>query len=262
LHCFASAARTAKHRHGLARARPDSPDFRPLHFATRTAAQTTRTFRCVPTDRKLADRRERACAARKSKIQRPRRSAYRPRPAIAREAAHGQDIGNNRESGQLSLRCSPKNFTVASAARICAKQSALTLKIRQWADTSSISLRAGHLTANPTPVAVQPPATPPDSRGVSINGRAQPRRARTNPRPRELDFGSAGGWHEGTADTTLLSDRRCGSRLRGWASALLPGSRTRDVICKAAPMPYPKGSPRHRVPDVSPRDNTPDGPVH
>jgi hypothetical protein len=38
---------------------------------------------------------------------------------------------------------------------------------------------------------------------------------------------------------------------------MLPGSRTRDVICKAAPMPYPKGNPRHRVPAVSPRDTRP-----
>ena len=38
---------------------------------------------------------------------------------------------------------------------------------------------------------------------------------------------------------------------------MLPGSRTRDVICKAAPMPYPKGNPLHRVPAVSPRDTRP-----
>ena len=34
----------------------------------------------------------------------------------------------NRESGQLSLRCSPWIFILASAARACAKQSALTQK--------------------------------------------------------------------------------------------------------------------------------------
>ena len=38
---------------------------------------------------------------------------------------------------------------------------------------------------------------------------------------------------------------------------MLPGSRTRDVICKAAPRPYPKGNPRPVVPAVSPRDTRP-----
>jgi hypothetical protein len=48
----------ARHRHGLARARPDSPTFRPLHSATRTALQAPRTFRCVPTVANCRDRRE------------------------------------------------------------------------------------------------------------------------------------------------------------------------------------------------------------
>ena len=118
-----------------------------------------------------------------------------------------------RESGQLSLRCSPWNFILASAARTGAKQSALTPNHRQWADTTAISLRA-RLRCSPCCPCRTSPDAPPDGRGVSIDGRAQTRRARTNPRPRELKFGSAGG----------LSCR------------MLPGSRTRDVICKAAPF--------------------------
>src|ERR1019366_5051429 len=64
----ADAWHRARHRHGSARARPDSPDFRPLHSATRTVPQATRTFRCVPTDRKLPRPAERACAARNGRI--------------------------------------------------------------------------------------------------------------------------------------------------------------------------------------------------
>ena len=131
-----------------------------------------------------------------------------------------------RESGQLSLRCSPWNFILASAARTGAKQSALTPNHRQWADTTAISLRA-RLRCSPCCPCRTSPDAPPDGRGVSINGRAQSRRARTNPGHAKLKFGSAGG----------LSCR------------MLPGSRTRDVICKAAPfsvsqrVPPTNGSP-------------------
>ena len=68
-------------RHGLARARPDSPSFRPLHSATRTALQATRTFRCIPTVANCRDRRERRALPR----------------------------WKFRESGQLSFRCATRN---------------------------------------------------------------------------------------------------------------------------------------------------------
>jgi len=75
------------------------------------------------------------------------------------------------------------------------------------------------------------------------------RRRRDRTRHAKLNLGSAGGGHEGPAGATLLGGRRCGSHLRGWAPALLPGSHTRDVICKAAPFaasqrePSANGSP-------------------
>ena len=186
------------HRHGLARAQPDSPAFRPLHSATRTALQATRTFRCVPTDRKLPRQAKTTCAPEEAKW--PRCSAYRPRPAIIVRAASFRSVS------------APKSLPLRETVRPHSKN-------RQWADTSAISLRA-RLRCSPCCPCRTSPDAPPDGRGVSINGRALSRRARTNPGHAKLNFGSAGG----------LSCR------------MLPGGRTRDVICKAAPMPYPAGA--------------------
>jgi hypothetical protein len=49
------------------------------------------------------------------------------------------------------------------------------------------------------------------------------------PRPRKFNIGSADGWHEGTADATLLTS------LRGWASALLPGRHTTHIVRLVVP---------------------------
>ena len=54
---------------------------------------------------------------------------------------------------------------------------------RQWADTPAISLRA-RLRCAPCCPCRTPPDAPPDHRGVSINGRALPRRARRIPATR------------------------------------------------------------------------------
>jgi hypothetical protein len=64
----ADAWHRARHRHGSARARPDSPDFRPLHSATRTARRLRGRFAAFRRIGNYRDRRERACAARSGKI--------------------------------------------------------------------------------------------------------------------------------------------------------------------------------------------------
>src|ERR1035437_8478829 len=64
----ADAWHRARHRHGSARARPDSPDFRPLHSATRTARRLRGRFAAFRRIGNYRDRRERACAARSRKI--------------------------------------------------------------------------------------------------------------------------------------------------------------------------------------------------
>jgi len=63
----------------------------------------------------------------------------------------------------------------------------------------------------------------------------------------QFNFGFADGWHEGTADATLLT------LLRGWASALLPGSHTTHIVrlVAHASLPHKFFSCRH-----SPRAGT------
>jgi hypothetical protein len=92
--------RRAKHRHGLARARPDSPALRPLHSATRTALQATRTFRCIPTVANCRDRRERRALPR----------------------------WKFRESGQLSFRCATRNSPPSLQKRQWADTSFIRLR--------------------------------------------------------------------------------------------------------------------------------------
>lgn|GEM_PF-5568690 len=165
-------------RHGLARARPDSPALRPLHSATRTALQATRTFRCIPTVANCRDRRERRALPR----------------------------WKFRERGQLSFRCATRN-------------SPPSLQKRQWADTSFIRLRAVLRCAPLFPLphfARRSAGWPRSQRKPRSRWRDSP----DEPRPRKFNIGSADGWHEGCE----------------------PGSHTRAVICKAAPMPYPAGA--------------------
>src|ERR1019366_145338 len=189
----------AKPRHGLARARPDSPALRPLHSLPHSATPTPQDAFARSDGHKLP-----------------------------RQAGNGRALPRlkNRESGQLSLWCSPWNFILQVRLAPTRNSPPSLQNHRQWADTSAISLRA-RLHCSPCCPCRTPPDAPPDGRGVSINGRALPRRARTNPGHAKLNFGSAGG----------LSCR------------MLPGSRTRDVICKAAPfsvsqrVPPTNGSP-------------------
>ncbi len=65
----------------------------PLHSVS--FSQTSIPLHCVPTAANCRDRQRQRCAQR---FQRPRCSAYRPRPAIGREATPGQTIG-------ISPRC-------------------------------------------------------------------------------------------------------------------------------------------------------------
>jgi hypothetical protein len=73
---------------------------------------------------------------------------------------------------------------------------ALTTKNRQWADTTAISLRA-RLRCSPCCPCRTSPDAPPDGRGVSIDGRALPRRARTNPGHANLTLALRADCHAG-----------------------------------------------------------------
>ena len=160
---FAGAASTAKHRHGLSRARPDSPGLRPLHYIPFQFRRLH--FHSIAFRRPQAAETggKRACATR--------------RKSKGREASPGHDIGNNRESGHFPTAPLRK---LRFADR---KTSALTPNYRQWADTSAISLRA-RLRCHPCCPCRTPPDAAPVGRGVRIDGRALSRRARTNPATR------------------------------------------------------------------------------
>src|ERR1019366_5601479 len=132
--------------HGLTRQISDRST--PLHEPFRRLHGRFAAFRRIGIYR---DRRKGRALPETAGFQKPRCPAYRP------------DIGNSgHPQGLRAASFRPRHFAaLCSAAR---KMSALTPNYRQWADTSSISLRAGHLTANPAPVAVQPPVAQTDGK--------------------------------------------------------------------------------------------------
>ena len=88
-------------RQASARFRPrtmtDSPALHPLHSTAAIRKQrrsAIASFRRPQTGETVRKRRARP----KKGFQRPRCSAYRPRPAIARDASHGQDTAIRREA--------------------------------------------------------------------------------------------------------------------------------------------------------------------
>ena len=76
-------------------------------------------------------------------------------------------------------------------------------------------------------------------------------------RPGEMLLALRRRWHEGTADTTLLTS------LRGWVSALLARIGTQEMLSIMPPIAVSRWrvNPRQWVPAVSPRDTATDGPV-
>jgi hypothetical protein len=227
---------------------PDSPAFRPLHSISLQLRRSpvrlapAFPFHCVPTATNSRDRRE-----------------HRALP-------NGVQAPPARESGQLSHRCRAGKLYIGKCGSHRRETVRPHSKNRQWADTTAISLRARFALRPCRPCGTHPDA-PPDGkcvlpggpcgthRGVSINGRAQPRRARTNPMLARAAR---------TAKTKLWLCGRLTCRM-------LPGSHTRDVICKAAPfsvsqrVPPANGSPpssRRSGQCCKHRLAPPDGPVH
>ena len=144
-------------RHGLARARPDSPALRPLHSATRTRFAGDADVSLHSDGHK------------------------QPRQA-------GTYV---RCPGGNSVRAASFRFAVASR-----KQSALTPNYRQWADTSFIRLRAVLRCATLFPLphfARRSAGWPRSQRKPRSRWRDSP----NEPRPRKFNIGTADGWHEG-----------------------------------------------------------------
>ncbi len=159
------------------------------------------------------DRREPACAPRRSKI--PKAARLRPAKTKA-----------------LTVRAASFHFTALheTVRTHCER--------RRWADTSSLRLRA-RLRCAPVALAAlrrtASASTEESAKWLRANATAPGK----TPIGAKLNFGSAAGWHEGTADATLLSGRRCGSHLRGWASALLPGLHTTHIVCLVIRSSFP-----------------------
>jgi hypothetical protein len=153
--------------------------------------------------------------------------AARLRPAkkseLARDAAHGQNIGitargcacrrgrgSNREIG---------HFRTASISQATLRRTETTdltladqfcLTPRRQAAGRSAERALAPIASQPTPYALPSWSQRIGCRaGATTPGTMRPRRKLKSPARR--------GWHEGTADATLLT------ALRGWASALLPG---------------------------------------
>jgi hypothetical protein len=189
-----------KSRHGLARARPDSPALRPLHSNRSSPAFRRNNIGSMPG----------LCS-------------FVPRPQTAETGGKRRALPKRKQAPPVVSTAIFRPLHSAGAPFHCSEKCPTSLRRQIWSDTSAISLRAGRLTAPRYPCGRRADA-PPDGkcshRGVSAN-RARAGATRPNePRPRIGNAGSADGCHAGCE----------------------PGSRTRAVIFKAAPMPYPAGA--------------------
>ena len=135
-----------------------------------------------------------------------------------REASPGQDLGNSREPGQLSL---------LRQCGFAPKLSGLTVKTN-WSDTSPPRCVRCCRSRPRGRCGSHPIASPPSHSALSSksqnSGLARSRLrlvAGDAVTPRRKPFAAFGGWHARPAKLTVLGDRQCGSHLRACGFALL-----------------------------------------